>query len=346
MIDKIKEKIKKMKIAIVGASGAVGQEFLRVLDEQNFPIDELHLFGSKRSAGRSYTFRGKEYKVKELCHNDDFKGIDIAFTSAGAGTSKEFAETITKYGTIMIDNSSAFRMDEDVPLVVPEVNGEDAFNTPRNIIANPNCTTIQMVVALKAINDISPIRRVHVATYQAASGAGAAAMDELIQQYKDIAEGKEPKVEKFAYQLAYNVIPHIDVFTENGYTKEEMKMFHETKKIMHAPNLDVSAMCVRVPVMRAHSEAIWLETEQPISVEQAREAFKAGKGLVVVDNPENKEYPMPLFVANEDPVYVGRIRKDITNDNGLSFWLVGDQIKKGAALNAVQIALYMIANKK
>ena len=346
MIDKIKEKIKKMKIAIVGASGAVGQEFLRVLDEQNFPIDELHLFGSKRSAGRTYTFRGKEYKVKELCHNDDFKGIDIAFTSAGAGTSKEFAETITKYGTIMIDNSSAFRMDEDVPLVVPEVNGEDAFNTPRNIIANPNCTTIQMVVALKAINDISPIRRVHVATYQAASGAGAAAMDELIQQYKDIAEGKEPKVEKFAYQLAYNVIPHIDVFTENGYTKEEMKMFHETKKIMHAPNLGVSAMCVRVPVMRAHSEAIWLETEQPISVEQAREAFKAGKGLVVVDNPENKEYPMPLFVANEDPVYVGRIRKDITNDNGLSFWLVGDQIKKGAALNAVQIALYMIANKK
>lgn len=346
MIDKIKEKIKKMKIAIVGASGAVGQEFLRVLDEQNFPIDELHLFGSKRSTGRSYTFRGKEYKVKELCHNDDFKGIDIAFTSAGAGTSKEFAETITKYGTIMIDNSSAFRMDADVPLVVPEVNGEDAFNTPRNIIANPNCTTIQMVVALKAINDISPIRRVHVATYQAASGAGAAAMDELIQQYKDIAEGKEPKVEKFAYQLAYNVIPHIDVFTENGYTKEEMKMFHETKKIMHAPNLDVSAMCVRVPVMRAHSEAIWLETEQPISVEQAREAFKAGKGLVVVDNPENKEYPMPLFVANEDPVYVGRIRKDITNDNGLSFWLVGDQIKKGAALNAVQIALYMIANKK
>nr|CDL66771.1 unnamed protein product [uncultured bacterium] len=297
-----------MKIAIVGASGAVGQEFLRVLDEQNFPIDELHLFGSKRSAGRTYTFRGKEYKVKELCHNDDFKGIDIAFTSAGAGTSKEFAETITKYGTIMIDNSSAFRMDADVPLVVPEVNGEDAFNTPRNIIANPNCTTIQMVVALKAINDVSPIRRVHVATYQAASGAGAAAMDELIQQYKDIAEGKEPKVEKFAYQLAYNVIPHIDVFTENGYTKEEMKMFHETKKIMHAPNLDVSAMCVRVPVMRAHSEAIWLETEQPISVEQAREAFKAGKGLVVVDNPENKEYPMPLFVANEDPVYVGRIR--------------------------------------
>ena len=335
-----------MKVAIVGASGAVGQEFLRVLDEQNFPIDELLLFGSKRSAGRKYTFKGKEYTVKELCHNDDFAGVDIAFTSAGAGTSKEFAETITKHGAIMIDNSSALRMDDDVPLVVPEVNGDDAFNTPRNIIANPNCTTIQMVVALKAINDISPIRRVHVATYQAASGAGAAAMDELIAQYKDIAEGKEPKVEKFAYQLAYNVIPHIDVFQDNGYTKEEMKMYFETKKIMHAPNLDVSAMCVRVPVMRAHSEAIWLETERPVSVEEARAAFKAGKGLVVVDNPAEKEYPMPLFVANQDPVYVGRIRKDLTNENGLSFWLVGDQIKKGAALNAVQIAQYMLEHKK
>lgn len=335
-----------MKVAIVGASGAVGQEFLRVLDEQNFPIDELMLFGSKRSAGRTYTFRGKEYVVKELCHNDDFKGVDIAFTSAGAGTSKEFAETITKYGAIMIDNSSAFRMDEDVPLVVPEVNGDDAFNTPRNIIANPNCTTIQMVVALKAINDLSPIKSVHVSTYQAASGAGAAAMDELVNQYKELAEGKEPTIEKFAYQLAYNVIPHIDVFMDNGYTKEEMKMYHETKKIMHAPELNVSATCVRVPVMRAHSEAICVETERPISVEEAREAFSKANGVVVIDNPANKEYPMPLFVANQDPVYVGRIRKDLTNEKGLSFWVVGDQIKKGAALNAVQIAQYMIANKK
>lgn len=335
-----------MKVAIVGASGAVGQEFLRVLDEQNFPIDELMLFGSKRSAGRTYTFKGKEYVVKELCHNDDFKGVDIAFTSAGAGTSKEFAETITKYGAIMIDNSSAFRMDEDVPLVVPEVNGDDAFNTPRNIIANPNCTTIQMVVALKAINDLSPIKSVHVASYQAASGAGAAAMDELVNQYKELAEGKEPTIEKFAYQLAYNVIPHIDVFMDNGYTKEEMKMYHETKKIMHAPELNVSATCVRVPVMRAHSEAIWVETERPISVEEAREAFSKANGVVVIDNPANKEYPMPLFVANQDPVYVGRIRKDLTNKKGLSFWVVGDQIKKGAALNAVQIAQYMIANKK
>lgn len=335
-----------MKVAIVGASGAVGQEFLRVLDEQQFPVDELLLFGSSRSAGRKYMFKGKEFEVRELKHNDDFKGVDIAFTSAGAGTSREFADTITKYGALMIDNSSAFRMDEDVPLVVPEVNGDDAFNTPRNIIANPNCTTIQMVVALKPINDISKIRRVHVATYQAASGAGAAAMDELVAQYADIAQGKEPVVEKFAYQLAYNVIPHIDVFQENGYTKEEMKMFNETRKIMHEPELSVSAMCVRVPVMRAHSEAVWVETERPISPEEAREAFSKANGVVVVDNPSEKQYPMPLFVAGKDPVYVGRIRKDLANENGLSFWVVGDQIKKGAALNAVQIAQYILSHNK
>ncbi len=335
-----------MKVAIIGASGAVGQEFLRVLDEQQFPIDELLLFGSSRSAGRKYMFKGEEFEVRELKHNDDFKGVDIAFTSAGAGTSREFADTITKYGALMIDNSSAFRMDEDVPLVVPEVNGDDAFNTPRNIIANPNCTTIQMVVALKPINDISKIRRVHVATYQAASGAGAAAMDELVAQYADIAQGKEPVVEKFAYQLAYNVIPHIDVFQENGYTKEEMKMFNETRKIMHEPELSVSAMCVRVPVMRAHSEAVWVETERPISPEEAREAFSKANGVVVVDNPSEKQYPMPLFVAGKDPVYVGRIRKDLANENGLSFWVVGDQIKKGAALNAVQIAQYILSHNK
>lgn len=335
-----------MRIAIVGASGAVGQEFLRVLDEQNFPIDELLLFGSSRSAGRTYNFRGKDIVVKELKHNDDFKGVDIAFTSAGAGTSREYASTITKHGAIMIDNSSAFRMDEDVPLVVPEVNGDDAFNTPRNIIANPNCTTIQMVVALKPLNDISPIKRVHVATYQAASGAGAAAMDELMEQHAQLVRGEEPTIEKFAYQLAYNVIPQVDVFTDNGYTKEEMKMYNETKKIMHAPSLDVSATCVRVPVMRAHSESIWIETEQPISIEQAREALSNAEGVVVLDDPAQKKYPMPLDIANEDPVYVGRLRKDLTCANGLSFWVVGDQIKKGAALNAVQIAQYMIAHGK
>ena len=259
-----------MKIAIVGASGAVGQEFLRVLDEQNFPIDELLLFGSSRSAGKEYEFRGKKYTVKELKHNDDFKGVDIAFTSAGGDTSKEFAETITKHGAIMIDNSSAFRMDADVPLVVPEVNGEDALTRPRNIIGNPNCTTIQMVVALNPIHKLSPIRRVHVATYQAASGAGASAMAELAKQYEQIINGEEPTVEKFSAQLAYNLIPQVDVFMDNGYTKEEMKMFNETKKIMHSDDIAVSSMCVRVPVLRAHSEAIWVETESPISVEDAR----------------------------------------------------------------------------
>ncbi|MDL2257381.1 aspartate-semialdehyde dehydrogenase [Bacteroidales bacterium OttesenSCG-928-I14] len=331
-----------MKVAIVGVSGAVGQEFLRVLDERNFPMDELVLFGSSRSAGSVYNYKGKDITVKELKHNDDFKGIDIAFTSAGASTSKEFAETITKYGAIMIDNSSAFRMDNDVPLVVPEVNAEDALNRPRGIIANPNCTTIQMVVALKPLENLSHIKRIHVATYQAASGAGAAAMEELANQYKQIANGEEPTVEKFAYQLAYNLIPHVDVFTENGYTKEEMKMYHETQKIMHS-DVEVSAMCVRVPALRAHSEAIWIETEDPISVDEARIAFEQAEGIVVQDKPEEKVYPMPLFVATKDPVYVGRIRKDISNPNGLSFWCVGDQIKKGAALNAVQIAEYLVS---
>ncbi len=336
-----------MKVAIVGASGAVGQEFLRVLEEQNFPLDELLLFGSKRSAGRKYNFRGQELTVRELTHNpDDFKDVAIAFTSAGAGVSREYAADITAHGALMIDNSSAFRMDEDVPLVVPEVNGDDAFNTPRNIIANPNCTTIQMVVALKPINDISPISRVHVATYQAASGAGASAMDELVEQYAEIGRGEKPTVNKFAYQLAYNVIPQIDVFTDNGYTKEEMKMFNETRKIMHAPEMSVSAMCVRVPVMRAHSEAIWVNTQEPVSVEAAREAFAKAEGIVVVDEPADKKYPMPLDIAGQNPVFVGRIRKDLADPSGLTFWIVGDQIKKGAALNAVQIAQYMLAHGK
>jgi aspartate-semialdehyde dehydrogenase len=288
-----------------------------------------------------YNFRGKEITVKELKHNDDFKGVDIAFTSAGAGTSKEFAETITKFGAVMIDNSSAFRMDADVPLVVPEVNGEDAKIRPRGIIANPNCTTIQMVVALKPIEELSHITRVHVSTYQAASGAGAAAMDELVNQYAQLIKGEEPTVAKFAYQLAYNVIPQVDVFTDNLYTKEEMKMFNETRKIMHS-DIRVSATCVRVPVMRAHSESIWLETEAPVSVAQARDAFAKAEGVVLMDEPESKVYPMPLDIAGKDPVYVGRIRQDLTDDRGLTFWTVSDQIKKGAALNAVQIAEYLI----
>ncbi|MBQ5613710.1 MAG: aspartate-semialdehyde dehydrogenase [Tidjanibacter sp.] len=334
-----------MNVAIVGASGAVGQEFMRVLAERNFPIDELVLFGSERSAGREYEFRGKKIKVKLLQHNDDFKGIDVAFTSAGGGTSKEFEKTITKHGAIMIDNSSAFRMDADVPLVVPEVNGDDAFNAPRRVIANPNCSTIQMVVALAAIEQLSHIRRVHVATYQAASGAGAAAMDELVEQYAEIGAGKPATVNKFAHQLAYNIIPHIDVFTDNDYTKEELKMHFETQKIMHS-DVAVSAMCVRVPVLRAHSESIWVETERPISPAEAKEAFANYPGLVVIDNPAAKEYPMPLHAATRDEVFVGRIREDIANPNGLTFWCVADQIRKGAALNAVQIAEHLFGVKK
>jgi len=244
----------------------------------------------------------------------------------------------------MIDNSSAFRMEKDVPLVVPEVNPEDAKDRPRGIIANPNCTTIQMVVALKAIEKISHIKKVHVSTYQAASGAGAAAMDELYEQYRQVLAGEEVTVDKFAYQLAFNLIPQVDVFTDNGYTKEEMKMYNETRKIMHS-DIEVSATCVRVPSLRAHSESTWIETERPISIEEAREAFANGEGLVLQDNPAKKEYPMPLFIAGKDPVYVGRIRKDLTNENGLTFWTVSDQIKKGAALNAVQIAEYLIKEK-
>ena len=330
-----------MVIAIVGASGAVGQELLAVLEQRQFPVSELRLFGSERSAGKTYFFKGKEHTVQLLQHDDAFKGVDIAFTSAGASVSRAYAEDITRFGAIMIDNSSAFRMDEDVPLVVPEVNAADAFVRPRNIIANPNCTTIQMVVALQAIERLSHITRVHVSTYQAASGAGAQAMKELENQYRQVLNGEQPTVEKFAYQLAYNLIPHIDVFTDNGYTKEEMKMFNETRKIMHS-DVKVSATCVRVPSLRAHSESVWVETEQPVSVAQAREAFATAPGCVLMDEPDKKIYPMPLFLSGKDEVFVGRIRKDLTNDHGLSFWCVSDQIRKGAALNAVQIAECLI----
>ena len=330
-----------MKVAIVGASGAVGQEFLRILDQRNFPMDELVLFGSKRSAGTTYTFRGKELTVKLLQHNDDFKDIDIAFTSAGGGTSEEFAETITKYGAVMIDNSSAFRMCDDVPLVVPEVNAEDALNRPRGIIANPNCTTIMMVVVLKPIDDLSHIKKIHIASYQSASGAGAAAMAELQLQYKDLIEtGKTDHISKFPHQLAYNVIPQIDKMTPNDYTKEEMKMFNETRKIMHS-DVRTSATCVRVSSLRSHSESVWFETESPLTVEQIRTALEAAPGVTVKDDAQNYVYPMPLESAGKDDIYVGRIRKDLADDNGNTLWLTGDQIRKGAALNAVQIAEYL-----
>ena len=331
-----------MKVAIVGASGAVGQEFLRILAERNFPIDELVLFGSSRSAGRKYTFKGKEYEVKLLQHNDDFKDIDIAFVSAGGSTSAEFADTITKYGAVMIDNSSQFRMEKDVPLVVPEINAEDALTRPRGIIANPNCTTIMMVVVLNPIEQLSHIKRVRISSYQSASGAGAAAMQELQQQYKEIIEtGEAETISKFPHQLAYNVIPQIDKMTETDYTKEEMKMFYETQKIMHS-DVRTSATCVRVSSLRSHSEAVWIETEKPLEVAEIHKVLEAAPGVTLVDDPQNYVYPMPLESAGKDDVYVGRIRKDLADENGTTLWLTGDQIRKGAALNAVQIAEYLI----
>lgn len=330
-----------MKIAIVGASGAVGQEFLRVLEERNFPADELVLFGSERSAGKTYTFRGRSIEVKLLQDNDDFKDVDIAFASAGAGTSKAFAQTITRHGAVMIDNSSAFRMDSDVPLVVPECNATDALVRPRGIIANPNCTTIMLVVVLQPIEKLSHIKRVRVASYQSASGAGAAAMKELEQQYAEIMTGSPVTISKFPHQLAYNVIPQIDVFQSNDYTKEEMKMFHETQKIMHS-DIRCSATCVRVSALRSHSESVWLETETPLLPDDVRKAVAHAEGCTLCDDPSKLVYPMPLDTAGKDDIYVGRIRQDITDDHGITLWLSGDQIRKGAALNAVQIGEYLI----
>lgn len=333
-----------MNVAIVGASGAVGQELMRVLDEQAFPVDSLRLFGSQRSAGRKYIFQGKEITVEELTSDPEFfAGVDVAFTSAGAGVSKKFADVITARGAVMIDNSSAFRMDADVPLVVPEVNADDALVRPRNIIGNPNCTTIQMLVALAPIHRLSHIESIHVATYQAASGAGASGMAELEEQLKDVVAGRETKVKKFQAQLLGNLIPQVDVFLDNDYTNEEMKMERESKKILHAPELKVSAMCVRVPVMRAHSEAVWIRTEKPLDIKNVRKAMEQSPGLVLVDDPANGRYPMPLEAAGSDPVYVGRLRRDLTDPNGLVMWVVADQIKKGAALNAVQIAQFLLA---
>ncbi len=329
-----------MNVSIVGASGAVGQELMKILQERHFPIDRLRLFGSERSEGREYAFGDRSIRVERLVHGDCFKDTDIVFTSAGAGISREFAADITRYGAVMIDNSNAFRMEEGVPLVVPEVNGRDAF-AHKGIIANPNCSTIIMVLPLKAVNDLSPIRRVRVATYQAASGAGAAAMQELIDQTAQALAGKEQTHSKFVHPLAFNLIPHIDSFTPNGYTKEEMKMHNETRKIMHA-DFSVSATCVRVPALRCHSEAVWVETEQSIDIQAFRRTIAESKGCKLMDEPESNTYPMPLMLSGKDDIYVGRIRQDLASDRELNFWCVGDQIRKGAALNAVQIAELLI----
>ena len=341
-----------MNIAIVGASGAVGQELLSILAQRQFPITSLRLFGSARSAGSTYTFCGKEYTVELLQHGDLVRGIDIAFVSAGGAVSKEYAEDITRYGAIMIDNSSAFRMDDEVPLVVPELNADDIAQAlqegGKRIIANPNCTTIIMAVCLKAIEELSHIKRVHVSSYQSASGAGASAMAELEEQYRQAVNGEEVTHNKFAYQLAYNLIPQIDVFGDDDYTKEELKMYHETRKIMHS-DIAVSATCVRVPSLRAHSEAIWVETAEPLTPKQVREALSHAEGVQIMDDPTKSNgtfpYPMPLYLSGTDDVYVGRIRRDLANENGITFWCVGDQIRKGAALNAVQIAEKIVAKK-
>lgn len=330
--------MKQANVAIVGATGAVGEEMLATLIKRNFPVKNLYLFASGRSAGRKIKFTDKEYIVEELTASSfDNKNIDIALFSAGASRSKEFAPYAVKAGAVVVDNSSAFRMDKDVPLVVPEVNAH-AIKNHNGIIANPNCSTIQMVVALNPIHKKAVIERVVVSTYQAASGAGLSAMLECEQQMKEVLEGKTPTVEKFAHQLAFNLIPHIDAFTDNGYTKEEMKMTDETKKIMETPEIRVSATCIRVPVMRAHSEAINIETKKHISAKEATDIWKKSEGIIVIDEPQEKKYPMPYFCAGKDEVFIGRIREDISVANGITFWCVADQILKGAALNAIQIA--------
>ena len=323
-------------VAIAGATGAVGTEFLKLLEARDFPMKSLRLLASSRSAGSKLKFRGENLEVEELTPKS-FKGIDIAFFSAGGSRSKEFAPHAVDSGAVVIDNSSAFRMDEKVPLVVPEINPKQAFEH-QGLIANPNCSTIQMVVALNPIHRAANIQRVVVSTYQAVSGAGASAMEELKQQLRAWANDEPMKQEVFPTQIAFNLFPHIDVFQDNGYTKEEMKMVHETRKIMNAPNMQISATCVRVPVLRAHSEAVWVETEKPLSEFEARELFEKEPGIVVQDERESGGYPTPWHITETQETYVGRIRKDISHPNGLTFWVVADQLYKGAALNAIQIA--------
>jgi aspartate-semialdehyde dehydrogenase len=323
-------------VAVAGATGAVGREMLKVLEQREFPASRVVALASGRSAGRLLPFAGGELVVEEMTPHS-FEGVDIALFSAGAGISREFRAAVTGAGAVMIDNSSAFRMDEDVPLVVPEVNPGDV-SWHSGVIANPNCSTIQMVVALKPLHDIAPIRRVVVATYQAASGAGAAAMDELYSQTGDYLRGQEIHVEQFAHRIAFNCIPQIDVFLDDGSTKEEWKMVVETQKIMHAPDLRVHATCVRVPVLRCHSESVNVEFGVPVTVEQARAALEHAEGITMLDDPDAQGYPMPAMLEGTDDTYVGRLRKDATVDHGLAFWVVADQLRKGAALNAVQIA--------
>jgi len=323
-------------VAVAGATGAVGREMLDVLHERAFPASRVIALASARSAGKHVAFGDETLVVQEMGPGS-FEGVDIALFSAGAGVSKAYREAVAGAGCIMIDNSSAFRMEEDVPLVVPEVNGKDV-TWHSGVIANPNCSTIQMVVALAPLCEIAAITRVVVATYQAASGAGQAAMDELFTQSRDFLMGQEVTVEEFAHRIAFNCIPHIDVFMDDGSTKEEWKMVVETKKILHAPEIEVIASCVRVPVLRCHSEAVFVEFGGTVSVDAARDALEAAPGITVLDDPGAKVYPMPAMLERTDDVYVGRLRQDATVANGLSMWVVADQLRKGAALNTVQIA--------
>ena len=329
---------KEFTVAIAGATGAVGELLIQVLEERNFPVGEMIYLASSRSVGRKLKWRGKEIAVRELT-KDAFEGVDIAMFSAGGGRSVEFAPAAVEAGAVVVDNSSAFRMEPDVPLVVPEVNAEDIGDyTKRGIIANPNCTTIIMIMALKPLHDYGKIKRVVVSSYQSTSGAGAKAMEELMSQARSWAAGDALEVSAFPYPILFNLIPHIDDFTENGYTKEEMKMHNETRKMLHDDDIQVSATCVRVPVLTAHSEAVYIESEKEITPDKARELISAAPGIEVLDDPAQLKYPMPIDVAGGDTCYVGRIRKDFSTANGLTFWVVGDQLRKGAATNAVQIA--------
>lgn len=330
--------MKALNVAVVGATGAVGQEMLHILEERNFPVRNLKPLASPRSLGKRVRFRGEDIPV-EVLEPSSFKGCDLALFSAGASVSREFAPLAASSGCIVVDNSSAFRLEDDVPLIVPEVNPHRIHDvTKRGIIANPNCTTIISIVPLKPLHDYGKIRRIVAASYQATSGAGAQAMRELEEQVLAYAQGKPLEVRVFPYQIAFNLIPHIDVFLENFYTKEEMKMVWETRKIMEDPTIRVTATCVRVPVFRAHSVALNIETERKITREKALELLAHFPGVIVQDDPEHRLYPMPLFVAGKDECYVGRVREDVSLENGLNLWVVGDQLRKGAALNAIQIA--------
>jgi aspartate-semialdehyde dehydrogenase len=329
-------------VAVAGATGAVGEVMLQVLEERKFPVRRIKLLASERSVGKRLAFRGETVKV-ELLTAEAFAGVDVALFSAGASRSKEFAPAAWKSGTVVVDNSSAFRMDPEVPLVVPEINPHAiAQYAKKGIIANPNCTTIVTLMALAPLYRYSRIRRVVASSYQAVSGAGAKALEEFKQQVRAWVKGEPIPVEVFAYQIAFNVIPHIDVFQENGYTKEEMKLVHETRKILEDDRILISPTTVRVPVFTAHSVSVHVETEAKITPAKARELCAAFPGLQVQDDPANKQYPMPLFAAGKDDCYVGRIREDLAVENGLNLWVCGDQLRKGAALNAVQIAERLI----